>query len=93
MALGVTNIFVSMDDKTNSDIQITVKDQEIYAHQSILRARSPVFAAMLKHDMKEKRTNSVTISDIDGPVFAEMLRFIYTGLQNFRATPKGHRWP
>jgi speckle-type POZ protein len=71
-----------MNDKTSCDLQITVKKQKIDAHQSILTARSPVFAAMLKCDMNGKRTNSITISDIDAPVFAEMLRFMYTGFCN-----------
>jgi speckle-type POZ protein len=68
-----------MNDKTNCDLQITVKKQKIDAHHSVVTARSPVFAAMLKHDMKEKKTNNVTISDIDAPVFTKMLRFMYTG--------------
>jgi len=75
----ISDLNTLMDDKTNCDLQITVKKQKIDAHRSILTARSPVFAAMLKHDMSEKRTNSVTISDIDAPVFTEMLRFMYTG--------------
>ena len=75
----ISDLNTLMDDKTNCDLQITVKKQKIEAHRNILTARSPVFAAMLKHDMNEKRTNNVTISDIDAPVFTEMLRFMYTG--------------
>jgi BTB/POZ domain len=75
----ISDLNTLMDDKTNCDLQITVKKQKIDAHRSILTARSPVFAAMLKHDMSEKMTNSVTISDIDAPVFTKMLQFMYTG--------------
>lgn len=42
-------------------------------------ARSPVFDAMLKHNMKEREQNKITIQDVDHKVLEEMLRFIYTG--------------
>ena len=55
------------------------KDRQIGGHVSILGARSPVFAAMFKHDMKESETGQVTIEDIQPDIFKEMLHYIYSG--------------
>lgn len=62
-----------------SDVILSVKGKEFYAHKAILAARSPVFAAMFEHDMEEKKQNRVDITDMDAEVLKEMLRFIYTG--------------
>jgi len=40
---------------------------------------SPVFEAMLRLDMNEKATNTVTVDDISDYVVAKMLEFVYTG--------------
>lgn len=50
------------------------------AHKAILAARSPVFAAMFEHKMKEHTERRVEISDIDVKVFEVMLHHIYTGV-------------
>ena len=44
----------------------------------ILAARSPVFAAMLQHDMKEAAENRVIIDGIEPDIIQALLRFIYT---------------
>ena len=49
-------------------------------HKFILRARSPVFDAMFKADMKENASGVVTIDNIDSRVLSDMLLFIYTGI-------------
>ena len=61
-----------------SDIKFVVKGHEFCAHKFFLSARSPVFAAMFEHPMKEREQNQVIIEDIDRDVFTEVLRFIYT---------------
>ncbi|XP_065199985.1 speckle-type POZ protein B-like [Planococcus citri] len=62
-----------------SDFTVTVGDEQFRVHRNILAARSPVFAAMLKHNMKEQNQNCLKITDMDRSVFKEMLRYIYTG--------------
>ncbi|XP_065204497.1 speckle-type POZ protein-like [Planococcus citri] len=62
-----------------SDVKFRIKGKDIPAHKAILAARSPVFAAMLKHDMQEGLSNCIEITDIDQPVFEELLWYIYTG--------------
>ncbi|XP_037808057.1 protein roadkill-like [Lucilia sericata] len=62
-----------------ADVTLVVDDKEFHVHKAILAARSPVFAAMFEHEMKEQTLNRVEITDIDGDILQEMLRFIYTG--------------
>lgn len=66
-----------LESEEFSDVSIIVGCREFKAHKAILAARSPVFLAMFKHDMKERHENIVEIRDIDERVMREMLRFIY----------------
>jgi BTB/POZ domain len=61
-----------------ADFNFKVKNRVFPGHKIILAGRSPVFAAMFKHDMKEKETSEVEIEDMDPAVFQKMLKFIYT---------------
>jgi hypothetical protein len=66
--------------KANCDIQFCFEDgQHIDSHMNILSARSPVFAAMFSHEMKEARTGQVAIQDIRPEIFKELLHFIHFG--------------
>lgn len=51
-----------------------------YAHKAILAIRSPVFAKMFSHDMKETTTDSIELCDIEPVVLKELLTYIYTGV-------------
>jgi len=64
--------------QSETDVFFIVDGKEIKAHKAILSARSPVFAAMLKNEMKEATTNRVEINDITPDIFEALLRFIYT---------------
>ena len=62
-----------------SDVKLVAPcGKELNAHKCILAARSPTFAAMFSHDMFEKQSNIVKITDINYDVLKEMLQFIYT---------------
>ena len=63
---------------TDGDVTFIVDEKEFQAHKFILKARSPVLAAMFQYDMKEAALNRVDIVDIDPDVFQALLRFIYT---------------
>lgn len=62
---------------------MNVKEDPILAHRVILAARSPVFAAMFKNEMAEKKTGFVNISDCDVEAFNIFLLFLYSGELNF----------
>ncbi|KAJ8678635.1 hypothetical protein QAD02_014422 [Eretmocerus hayati] len=66
-----------LDSEEFSDVSLIVGCREFRVHKAILAARSPVFLAMFKNDMKEKYENIVEIPDIDERVMREVLRFIY----------------
>lgn len=63
----------------NSDFTIRVKHTKFQVHKIILGARSPVFAAMMEHEMKEKLSGEVSIQDADPAIFQEFLFYIYSG--------------
>lgn len=65
-----------------SDITITVGEKKFQVHKAIITSRSPVFEAMLKHDMKEKGENRIKITDITSEVMEEVLRFMYAAKVN-----------
>jgi speckle-type POZ protein len=62
-----------------SDVKLNVEGIDIMAHKSILSSRSPVFAAMFEHQMKESTENVVKIVDMSTEVANELLHFIYSG--------------
>ncbi len=62
----------------NSDVGFRVENKIIKAHKSILISRSPVFAAMFDHQMREKQTGVVDIVDITPDTFRSVLYFMYT---------------
>lgn len=57
---------------------ISSEGKSIPVHKNILAIRSPVFAAMFEHEMRENSENTVTIHDIKYEVLIEMFRFIYS---------------
>lgn len=63
-----------------TDVVLSVNGKEYRAHKLILTARSPVFANMFKHDVKESQENKVNITDFDEQVVEEMLNYMYTGV-------------
>ncbi|XP_001606154.1 speckle-type POZ protein B-like [Nasonia vitripennis] len=64
-----------------SDVCLIVVDEAVRlpAHRNVLAARSPVFAAMFEHDMRESQDGTVQIYDFDAETIRAMLRYIYTG--------------
>lgn len=58
-----------------------LKHLRFLAFQHIFHlARSPVFAAMLEADMKEKVKKEVKLTNVSFDVIQEMMRYIYTGV-------------
>ncbi|KAM3389939.1 hypothetical protein ACQJBY_011846 [Aegilops geniculata] len=65
-------------DGQGADVKFSVSGQLFSAHRYLLAARSPVFKAELFGPTKEKATDSITIDDIEPPIFEALLHFIYT---------------
>ncbi|XP_044582700.1 speckle-type POZ protein B-like [Cotesia glomerata] len=67
-----------LESKAGSDVVLLVGDKKILAHKVILTIRSPVFAAMFSHQLKENKENEITIPDMDPEVCEKLLEYIYT---------------
>ncbi len=67
------------DCMENSDVIFKIGGRQFPAHKVILVTRCQVFAAMFKHETKEKLSNEIEIKDVEPDVFQQLLRFIYTG--------------
>ena len=61
------------------DIQFDVQGTTIYAHKSILCARSAHYAAMFRSGMAESAATVVTMHDCSAAAFQAQLEFLYTG--------------
>ncbi|XP_046642599.1 uncharacterized protein LOC124327651 [Daphnia pulicaria] len=73
----LTELYVQQNQ---CDVQFNFEDdQHIGGHSHILVARSPVFAAMFQHEMKETKTGQVSIQDIQPDIFKQLLQYIYSG--------------
>lgn len=62
-----------------ADVTFTCSGKEFKAHKVILASQSPVFEKMFTIDMKEKRSETVEISDLTPEVLSDFLNYIYTG--------------
>ena len=71
--------FSSLLDAGHFDVTLVAGEKEFRAHKLILSGRSPVFAQMFEHDMKEKSTNKIEIEDIEAEIVQKMLIHIYSG--------------
>jgi speckle-type POZ protein len=76
LATQFEELFDSME---NSDVIFKIGGRPFPAHKLILVTRCQVFAAMFKHETKEKLSNEIEIKNVEPDVFHQLLRFIYTG--------------
>ncbi|XP_047101632.1 ankyrin-2-like [Schistocerca piceifrons] len=53
-------------------------DTRLVVHRAVLADRSPVFAAMFRHDTLEASSGEVNIEDVGGPVLRELVSYLYT---------------
>ncbi|GBM75418.1 TD and POZ domain-containing protein 2 [Araneus ventricosus] len=65
------------NDAIFSDTEIRSSTKTFPAHKAILSARSPVFRNMFSHDMKEKNSGHVDITDFEDDTIHRMLLYIY----------------
>lgn len=76
MSKNLQDLFLNADD---SDIIIKVGDCVYPVHKAIIKARSPVFHAMLNHNMTEKQEGIINIPDCDPDIFRDFLLYLYSG--------------
>ncbi|XP_043499990.1 speckle-type POZ protein B-like [Polistes fuscatus] len=81
-----SNLQNMYEDEEFTDVIINVEGEEFSAHKALL-VGNPVFAAMLRNDMRESKENIIYIKEMDPAVFQIILRYLYlgnTGKINFK---------
>ena len=68
-----------LESGTMADFTFVVGGKEFAVHKNILAARSPVFARMFEHEMREQIESRLELTDVEVGVFGELLRYIYSG--------------
>ncbi|XP_049843452.1 ankyrin repeat domain-containing protein 17-like [Schistocerca gregaria] len=53
-------------------------DTRLVVHRAVLADRSPMFAAMFRHDTLEASSGKVNIEDVGGAVLRELVSYLYT---------------
>ncbi|XP_049796940.1 poly [ADP-ribose] polymerase tankyrase-1-like isoform X1 [Schistocerca nitens] len=74
----VTDLRTLLESGEGADVKLVVGGSELLAHSPILTARSPVFAAMLRNNMKEAHSRQIEITDLQEDVLKQLLCFMYT---------------
>lgn len=84
-SVGLPGDVVQLSDDLNTmlsegdgDVTFVASDGEVLAHKNILKARSPVFKAMLDSKMKESISSRIQCEDMDVLTVRRLLHFIYT---------------
>ncbi|XP_043506162.1 speckle-type POZ protein B-like [Polistes fuscatus] len=73
-----SNLQYMYEDEEFTDVIINVEGEEFSAHKALL-VGNPVFAAMLRNDMRESKENIIYIKEMDPAVFQIILRYLYLG--------------
>ncbi|GBN54096.1 Speckle-type POZ protein [Araneus ventricosus] len=69
----------SSESSSKENVLLRVGKETETVSKVVLCARSPVFAKMFQSDMRELRSNTVTVTDIKMPVLKVLVSFLYTG--------------
>lgn len=65
-----------------NDVTFVIGREKFAAHRQILSTQSSVFKSMFEHDMLEKTSGVVKITDVESNTFKLLLRYIYYGKVN-----------
>lgn len=65
--------------QSQCDVLFDLGSETVGAHVAVLSARSSVFAAMFQSDMQEAATKRVVVTDIEPPIFKQLLQYMYAG--------------
>ncbi|XP_049843257.1 poly [ADP-ribose] polymerase tankyrase-1-like [Schistocerca gregaria] len=74
----VDDLTKKMASGEGADLTLVVGSAQLHVHSFMLSARSPVFAAMLRHDTSGPSGRLLEIGDMDEDVACQMLYFMYT---------------
>ena len=88
----LTHLCKLLDSQLFSDVTFVVQGREITAHLAVV-SRSAVMSAMFKEGaFKEGQSRTVVIDDVDGDIFNELLRYLYTDKEpELESEPKAEK--
>ncbi|XP_049943832.1 serine/threonine-protein phosphatase 6 regulatory ankyrin repeat subunit A-like isoform X2 [Schistocerca serialis cubense] len=66
-----------LDARDAALVTLVAGEMQLAVHRSVLVAKSPVFSAMLAHDMSEANSGRIVITDVDPEVLQQLLLFTY----------------
>ncbi|KAM7511083.1 hypothetical protein LguiB_009958 [Lonicera macranthoides] len=66
-----------LDESIHADVTINTGDSILCAHKAILSASSPVFHSMFLHNLKEKESSTINITDMSVDSTMALLRYLY----------------
>lgn len=69
-----------LDEGPDHDVEFICGGEIFKAHKNVICCRSEVFASMLRTDMMEGKTGQVKIQDMNGDIFRQFLKYLYTGV-------------
>uniref|UniRef100_A0A914PGA4 BTB domain-containing protein n=1 Tax=Panagrolaimus davidi TaxID=227884 RepID=A0A914PGA4_9BILA len=72
-----SKLCLALWEQKNKDFTISADGKEVYAHKSVLAARSPVFSRMFESGMKESKENKVTIEDFTFDIVEKAIKLCY----------------
>jgi len=67
-----------VNSKDLSDITLLVEGKPMYAHKTILAARSEHFNAMFFNGLRESKESEVTLREVQYDIFLDCLKYMYT---------------
>ena len=72
------DLAVVLKSGEDNNVRILIDGTQITAHSLILKARSPVFKAMLEAPMKEGITRDIEVKGFDKATISDLVHFMHT---------------
>ncbi|XP_046983924.1 ankyrin-3-like [Schistocerca americana] len=88
---GAVDLGALLDAGQGAMVTLLPGETQLVAHRAVLAARSPVFAAVFRHDTLEASSGQVTIADVEGLTLRQLLAAGLPAAVAFLETRKNKR--
>lgn len=75
------------ESKDFTDTEIKCGELEFKVHKTVLVSRSPVFEAMFKTELSEKKSNVIDVKNVDPKALELFIKHLYTGADENEEIP------
>jgi len=76
--ISVCDLFMDKKATPFSDVAFVVEGKLVFAHKAVLKARSPVLAALLGGNFREGKSSQIPLHGVDFQSFVAVLEYLYT---------------